>query len=101
MSSMQSLADQLGWYISTKDFLSELNAEIRYVSNSYESTVEYLKQGGYMVEFLTDIQYMQQEFNESVGELMRYIESEHLAYIDEKSQGIQGILEEAMRLRDG
>jgi hypothetical protein len=100
MSNLQSLADQLGWCISTKDFLNELNAEIRYVSNRYESTVEYLQQGGYMVEFLTDIQYMQQEFDESVGELMRYIESEHLDYIDEKSRGIQGMLEEAVRLRD-
>jgi len=99
MSNEQSLADQLGWCISTKDFLNELNAEIRYVSNNYESTVEYLQQGGYMKEFLTDIQYMQQEFDESVGDLVSYVESEHLEYIDKKSHEIQGMLEEAMRLQ--
>ena len=99
MSNEQSLANQLGWCISTKDFLSELNSELRYVVRNYESTVEYLQQGGYMAEFLTDIQYMQQKFNESVETLTRYVDSEHLDYIDKKSREVQDGLEEAMRLR--
>lgn len=100
MNDTQSWANQLGWCITTKDFLNELNAEIRFVSNNYESSVEYLQKAGYMGENLKDIQYMQQEFDESVGELMHYIENEHLEYIDKKSREIQGSLEEAMRLSD-
>lgn len=94
MADMQELADQLGWCITSKDFLNELNAEIRFVANRYASTVESLAEGGYMGELLSHIQFMQQEFEESTDVLIRYIESEHLEYIDKQSRQIQGVLEQ-------
>ena len=42
MSNTQSFANQLGWCITTQDYLNGLNSEIRYVSGQYESMVTML-----------------------------------------------------------
>jgi len=39
MNETQSLANQLGWCITTKDYLNNLNAETRYVAKQYEAGV--------------------------------------------------------------
>lgn len=97
MSNIQSLANQLAWSGTTKDYLNSLNGEIRYVSGQYQSTVDDLSGGNYMNELLMQIQQMEREFKESADDLIKHIESEHLSYIDKQSQSIQGALEEVMR----
>lgn len=93
MSNIQSLADQLGWCVSTKGYLNDLNAELRFVANNYDHMTENLRSGGYMNEFLQDIQQMQIEFQQASDALTRYIETEHLEYIDQKSRQVQDVLE--------
>ena len=92
MSNTQSLANQLGWTITTKDYLTQLNAETRYVSNQYGSMVEMLSQGNYLNELLQQIQQMHHEFENSTNDLIKHIEQDHLAYIETQSKGIRETL---------
>jgi hypothetical protein len=92
MNDTQSLANQLGWCITTKDYLNNLNSETRYVAKQYEAMVDMLKQSNYLAELLPQIQQMQQEFQESTDDLIKHIESEHLAYIENQNKSIQSIL---------
>ncbi len=89
----QQLADQLGWCITTKDFLNELNNELKYVASRYESMVESLEAGNYLQEMLNQIRFMQEEFKNETDSLIGYIEREHLDYIDKQSQKVQSELE--------
>ena len=97
MSDIQSLANQLAWSATTKDYLNNLNSEIRYVQGQYQSTVDELSRGNYMNELLRQIQQMEREFKESTDDLIKHVESEHLAYIDTQSRSIQGALDEVLR----
>jgi G:T/U-mismatch repair DNA glycosylase len=92
MNDTQSLANQLGWCITTKDYLNNLNAETRYAEKQYEAMVDMLKQSNYLAELLPQIQQMQQEFQESTDDLIKHIEDEHLTYIESQSKSIQNIL---------
>jgi hypothetical protein len=89
---MASLADQLGWCITTKDYLNNLNAELKYVSNSYLNFADELKNSGYLEEMLLNLNLdiLTQEFEEEIDKLIQYIENDHLDYIDKQSQTIQG-----------
>lgn len=88
-----SLADQLGWCITTKDYLNNLNAEMIYVGNQYESMVAQLTSSGYMQDLLPMIESMKHEFHHEVRHLIKYIEDEHLAYIHTQSSAIAGTIE--------
>ena len=92
MSDPQSLANQLGWCITTQDYLNDLNHELRYVAGQYESMVTMLQEYGYIEELLKPIQGMLHEFSESADDLVRHVEGEHLAYIEKQSKHIQGVL---------
>lgn len=96
MDNKQSLANQLGWSITTKDHLNELSGEIRYISKSYQNSVEWLKENQYLKELQPQIEQMQQEFQTATDDLVRHIESEHLAYIDTQSRNIQLILNDIL-----
>jgi len=91
MSDLQSLANQLSWCMVTKNYLGELNDEIRFVSKEYVESIERLKQN-YIIELLPDMKRIQQEFEDMASELIRHIEDEHLEYVDRQSQGVQGAL---------
>lgn len=93
MSNIQELADQLGWCITTKDFLNDLNNELQFVANQYDTMTDNLAQSGYMSELLKEVEVMNEEFNQETAKLIGYIESEHLEYIHKQSQSIQGVLE--------
>jgi len=88
---MASLAEQLGWCITTKDYLNNLNAELKYVSNSYLNFADELKNSGYLEEMLLNLNLdiLTQEFEEEIDKLIQYIENDHLDYIDNQSQTIQ------------
>ena len=86
---MASLADQLGWCITTKDYLNGLNSELKYVANNYVSAVDDLKQYGYIEEMLPDLEQLSQEFDSEINRIIQYIENEHFDYIDKQSQTIR------------
>ena len=92
MTTNQSLADQLGWCITTKDYLNDLNHDLSHVAGQYERLVDEIKQQQYLAELLTQIEAMQQEFQQQADELIRHMEGEHLAYIDNQSRILQGSL---------
>ncbi|MDQ7084954.1 MAG: hypothetical protein Q9M36_08470 [Sulfurovum sp.] len=50
MENQQSLADQLGWCITTQDYLNDLNQELKYVAQQYQESVNQLKSFGYFKE---------------------------------------------------
>jgi len=91
MAQVQSLEDQSAWCNTTKYYLNDLNGELKYVSNQYQSSVEDLKNFGYIAEHMPHLQYLYSEFEQTLNNVINYIESEHIAYIDERSQTIQSI----------
>jgi hypothetical protein len=92
-SNMQSLANQLGWCITTKDYLIELENELRFVANKYQNIVDELKNRGYLADLLYQIEVMNKEFQETSSDLIKHIENEHLAYIERQSVSIRGSLD--------
>ena len=94
MSSKQSLANQMGWTITTRDYLNDLNSELRHVSDQYGNMVDMLRMGNYIEELLVIIRPMQNEFQESTQDLIRHIEEEHLEYIERQAKNIRADLAE-------
>ncbi len=93
MSNLQSLADQLGWCITTSDYLNnDINDELRFVAKRYEDTVKDLRNAGYLSNSLEQIERMQEEFQRASEDLIRYIENEHLEYIKRQSGQIQSAM---------
>jgi len=92
MSNAQSLANQFGWTITTKDSLNNLNGEIRYVENKYGDMVDMLAQGGYFSEMLNQIKQMHDDFSNSASDLTKHIEQEHLAYIETQSKSLMSTM---------
>ena len=92
MSDTQSLANQLGWCITTKDYLNDLTREVRYVSGRYESMVDMLASHRYLEEFLPEMQAMLAEFQDSANDLILHVEWEHLAYIEVQSKALRDAL---------
>lgn len=89
MTSNQDLANQLGWSITTKDYLNELNSELRYVNNSYANLAQDLSAQDYLGELLAQIAQMQNEFSQNTDELIRHVENEHLEYIQRQADSIK------------
>jgi hypothetical protein len=93
MSEKQSLANQLHHCIKTQEYLDTVNTEIRFVADQYERMVEMLKQDDYLEELLLEVQQMHQEFQDNCDDLIKHIESEHLAFIENQSRRIQAALQ--------
>lgn len=93
-----SLADQLGWCITTKDYLNNLNSEMLYVANRYTDMVEQLQSTGYMNDLLPMIQNLNNEFDKEIKELVKYIEGEHIAYIQKQSSAVSDQINKLMNL---
>ncbi len=89
MKNTQSLANQLGWCITTKNHLIELNGELAQVSKQYDEMVSNLRQRNYLSELLLQTQKMQQEFQKETNDLIKHIEREHLEYLDKQARGIK------------
>ena len=89
MADKQSYANQLGWTITTRDYLNNLNSELRYISNQYGNMLRMLREGNYVTEELNIIQRQQNEFSESTKDLIQYIEQEHLEYIERQAKIIR------------
>jgi len=87
--SQQSLANQLGWVITTKDNLNELSGTMNNFSKHYAEQVNMLNSRNYFAEALNEIRLMSQEFEEHTKDIVRHIEEVHLAYIDVQSKSIR------------
>jgi hypothetical protein len=85
---MASLADQLGWCITTKDHLNNLNSELKYVAQYYNDGIDNLKSWGYFEEKLPHLEQLSNDFEQEINELIGYIENDHLEYVDRQSQAI-------------
>lgn len=94
MADVQELADQLGWCNTTRNYLEELTEKLRGVNRTYELTIEDFTAKGYFSDLREDLglDAMQQEFADMTNNLIRYIEDEHIDYIDEESQIVQNAL---------
>jgi len=89
---MADLADQLGWCITTKDYLNDLINEIENIGKAYEKMIEELKQYGYFNELAKQLIKNQQEFQKEVESLKKYIANEHLDYIQQQTDSISATL---------
>jgi len=87
-----SLADQLGWCITTQDYLNDLNKELSYVAQQYENSIDELKACGYMKEMLPSLELLCNEFVNNIENVMSYVEDAHIGYIHDRSQTIQSKL---------
>jgi hypothetical protein len=93
-----SLADQLGWCITTKDYLNNLNGEMLYVASQYQNMVEQLQSTGYMRDLLPMIENLNYEFDKEIKEIVKYIEGEHIAYIQKQSSAVSDQINKLMNL---
>jgi hypothetical protein len=90
--SKQSLANQLGWAITTKDNLNSLSATMKNFSMHYAEQVNMLASKDYFAETLEEIRQMSREFEAETNDIIKHIELEHLAYIDKQSKAIRQVL---------
>lgn len=95
--SQQSLANQLGWSITTKDHLNNLSATMRNFSMHYQEQVNMLASKGYFAETLNEIRQMSQEFDSATDDIVKHIEQEHLAYIEKQSKEIRSVLSQYVK----
>ena len=92
MSQQQSLADQLGWCITTQDYLNDLNQELKWVAGEYQNKIDTLKGFGYLTEMLPQLESLCTDFEKAIDGMVDYIESEHIAYVDGRSQTISATI---------
>jgi len=94
MAEIEELADQLGWCNTTRNYLEELTEKLIGVNSNYKLTVDDFTAKGYFSDLREDLglDEMQQEFTDMTNNLIRYIESEHIDYINEESQMLQDAL---------
>lgn len=90
---MATLADQLGWCITTQDYLNDLNQELKFVAQQYQNSVDELRNYHYIDEWLPAIESLCEEFDSEIDEMVRYVESEHIEYVNSRSVTIQGKLQ--------
>lgn len=93
-----SLADQLGWCITTKDYLNNLNAEMLYVANQYNNMVEQLQSTGYMNDLLPMIVNLSSEFQKEINDIVKYVEGEHISYIQKQASAVSDQINKLMNI---
>lgn len=86
--SAQSLANQLGWSITTLDNLEELIYILNSVSNGYGAMVSSLSSANYVNEMLEALMLMSHQFEEETNELINHIKGEHVEYIERQKQAV-------------
>jgi hypothetical protein len=84
----KDLRDQLGWCITTKDYLNGLNGNLSDVSRQYQNMVNELRNHECMDNMVSVADVMSVEFDKEIRGLIKYIEDEHLAYIQKQSVAI-------------
>lgn len=93
----QSLANQLGWCITTRDYLEDLSGEIAHIARQYENSVDFLRSHGYLAELLKEISVLPDEFKQETDELVKHINNEHLSYINAQSSAVSGAIQSLLK----
>lgn len=88
--AQQSLSDQLGWCITTKDYLNDLNKELKFVAQEYKRSVDNLRAFGYIAESMPHLENLCSKFEENIDGMVGYIENEHIEYVHGRSETIKG-----------
>ena len=92
MMAQQSLEEQFGWCISTKDYLNDLNRELKLVSQQYRQSVDSLRAFGYIAENMPYLEESCNQFEENIDAMVSYVENEHIEYVQGQSETIKGEL---------
>ena len=83
--SDQSLDTQLGWCITTRDYLEDLGADIRHIARFYDTTIDNFASNRYVDEMLQELVVLRDEFNERAENAVRHIDDVHVTYINKQS----------------
>lgn len=94
-----SLADQLGWCITTKDYLNNLNSEMLFVKTRYENMITNLRSSGYMSDLMPMIENMSADFGTEIHQLVKYIQDEHIAYVQVQADATASTIEQIVNIR--
>lgn len=90
MSNKTSLADQLGWCITTRDRLTELANAVQVSRSNVQNTLIAMAQSNdvpnEVVEFFKDTY---QEFNDEADKMINNIQSQHISYINERADDLK------------
>jgi len=89
---MADLTDQLGWCITTKDYLNDLIDEIESTGNAYEGMIDELRKNGYFGDIAEPLIRNQQQFQNEVDSLKKYVADEHLDYIQQQADSVSATL---------
>jgi len=88
----QKLADQLGWCITSRDYLQQLDSELRHVTRQHFESLQALRSQNYMDEYLQRLTRLAHEFSDQAEATVRHIEQEHMTYIDQQARLISSVL---------
>jgi len=92
-----SLQNQLDWCLKTNQYLNSLNGEMLYIKTRYEHFVENLRSSGYMSDLLPMIEFMSEDFGTETNNLVKYIQDEHLAYIQVQADATASTIETLLK----
>jgi len=90
--AQMDMADQLGWCITTKDYLSQLENELLFISKQYGDLLNDLQAAGYAKQGLDTIRGNYQRFESEIDDLLRHLRSDHYDYIDKQCEKIKNTL---------
>ena len=90
---MQSLANQLGWMITTKDYLIELSGALKDIKTAHAEILNDLRSVQYVNEGFVQVASMTNEVDEKVDLLIKHINDEHLEYVEKQTKNILQTLE--------
>lgn len=82
----QGYANQLGWCITTRDYLSNLQEEIKHVGRQYHGCCEELRSNHYMSELMPRLDAKMREFVSLADATIVHVENVHLSYINERAK---------------
>ena len=68
--------------------------ELKSVARQYQSSVDNLREFGYIAEMMPHLESLCSEFQDTIDGVVDYVESEHIEYVHDRSETIQGIISE-------
>ena len=90
---MANLADQLGWCITSKDYLQDLSDAISISQSNLENIVLALQQTGFS-EYNKLLLPLKEQFDNGATETQQFIHNRHIKYLDDRVKFINQKLDE-------
>ncbi len=94
--STASLADQLGWCITSKDHLKNLSDAITVAENTLNNTIDVLRQGC-PEEVVKLLLPLQAQYQTASKETQKFIADKHISYIEKQSKFVSQKIDELTR----